>query len=151
MTKELQFYLGGSVMTLLIIGIALFGFNSTPQSEGQVGQSVSTTPNFTVASSTTFTLTTTSQRLLATTTTGNGRRVGALIQPTGCTIATAAVFLNAEGSDAVATAMNGISVIASTTQAFSVFPGSPIVTTNAVQGITSAGTCSVLVTEWISQ
>jgi len=146
MSKDLQLYLWGIGTTLVMVAIVFFGFQRTPDVSGQ---SANNNPNFRAASSTTFTLTTTSQRLLATSTTGVGRRVAAMIQSTNCTTG-GAVYLNVEGSDAVAVANNGIAVSASSTLALETFPGIPVLT-DAVQGITTSGTCAVLVTEWISQ
>lgn len=102
----------------------------------------------TTASSTVFTLTTTSRRLLATTTSPYNR-VAAMIQAAGCTAAGVRVHLNIN-DDIVATASTGPALTASTTEAiaFGVY-GNPV-TNNAVQGITNAGTCTVVVTEWVA-
>jgi hypothetical protein len=148
MSKDLTLFVAGSLATATLLLIVFFAHETSPQ---LLGNSSNLTPNFTVGSSTSFSLTTSSQQLLSTTTTGVGRRVAALIQPTNCTVATAGVFLNVEGSGAVATAGNGVVVTASSSLALLPYPGSPIVTTNAVQGITAGGTCNVLVTEWLSQ
>lgn len=94
------------------------------------------------ASTTTFTLTTSSQRLMSTST----RRIAATIQPTNCTAG--AVYLNLASPDAIATANNGMVVLASTTQSFDDYNSNLIVPSGSVQGINSQGTCTVLVTEF---
>lgn len=105
-----------------------------------------TNPTFVSASSTTFTLTTASQRILATTTTP--RRLSATVQPVNCS-AGGFVYMNA-GSDAAAKNASGTVAFASTTFAFQDYPNTPVVQ-GSVQALTSAGTCTVLVTEWVSR
>lgn len=101
----------------------------------------------TTASSTVFTLTTTAQRLLATTTSPYNR-VAAMIQAAGCTAAGVRVHLNI--GEAAATSATGPALTASTTEAiqFGVY-GNPI-NNGQVTGITNAGTCTVVVTEWVA-
>lgn len=93
-----------------------------------------------VASTTVISLTTTSKQLLAT----SSKRTGFSIQPLNCTAA--GVVFVAQLKDVAATVTNGYGVLASTTESFndSWNPAS----NEAVQGITSVGTCSVSVTEW---
>lgn len=151
-TADYLMYFGGLIASIVLGGSILVGLYGGGAAQPIVGSGgMPNIPDFRVASTTTFTLTTTSQRLLATTTTGNGRRVAATIQPTNCTVATAAVYLNVEGADAVAVANSGIAIVASTTLSFGAFPNAPLVNSAAVQGIATAGTCAVLVTEWITQ
>ena len=103
-----------------------------------------TDPQFYVASSTVFTLTTTSQRILATST--PTRRVAVQVAPKNCTTANMAVFLNAN-RDVAATQSTGPIAYASSTLALGAYPNLPV-PIGAVQAITAAGTCDVLVTEW---
>lgn len=98
-------------------------------------------PQFTVASSTVYTLTTASQQLLAT----SSRRVAASLQTHNCTLGSY-VFLRAENG-AAAVANTGMLIISSSTD-FGTFPEAKPVPTGGVAGITNSGTCLVLVTEW---
>lgn len=108
-----------------------------------LGSSAKPSPNFIIASSTTYTLTTASQRLLASST--PFERVTATVQPVNCT-ANQAVFLSMN-SDVAAVANTGFAVYASTTAELNEYPLTPVVQ-GSVQGITANGTCTVLVTEW---
>lgn len=98
---------------------------------------------FKTASSTAYTVSNSSVRLLATTT--DQTRVATLIQPTNCTISTAGVFL-ASARTAVINA--GMVVTASSTLQLATYPNVPSLN-GALHAITSAGTCTVLVTEWL--
>lgn len=97
------------------------------------------------ASSTTFALTTTSQQLFAT----SSKRIAVAVQPTNCTVG-GTVYMNLEGYDKAAVASDGFAVLASTTARFSDFDEFPT-PQEAVRGIVDAGTCTVLVTEWIQR
>lgn len=105
-------------------------------------------PQFVLASSTVFTVTTSAaQRLLAT----SSLRVAANIDVYGCgTTAGAVGILFLRTNDAAAVANTGMAVFGTTTKAFGSFPESDPVPTGSIQGITSNGTCTVLVTEWRS-
>lgn len=102
-----------------------------------------TNPTFYLASSTAYVLTTTSQRILATS--SPQYRLATLIQPINCTTGSN-VFLSFN-KDVAAAVNTGIIVLASTTQQFGSFPNLPIVQ-GSVQAVTSAGTCTLLVSEW---
>lgn len=130
---------------LVMGGIKIINHDADAQTLGG-GTAANTAPTFVVASSSTFTLTTTSQRLLATST--PTRRIGAIIQPINCSSGQP-VFMSAN-RDAAAVAGTGIAAYATSTFAFEDYPGIPVIQ-GSVQGITSAGTCTVLVTEWRSQ
>ena len=106
-----------------------------------------TAPRFVAASSTAFTLTTTSQRLLASST--PTARLAATIQPVNCTTSGTAVYLSAN-RDVPAVAGTGFAAFASSTLALGDYPNTPV-PQGSVTGITQAGTCTVLVTEWRSQ
>lgn len=105
-----------------------------------------TYPQRTTASSTPFIVTTTSQRILATTTAG--MRVSALINTVGCTPGSH-VFLRA-AKDAPATTSFGpvVSATSSPSEVFYDTMGKPV-TGDSVQAITDAGTCTIVVTEWL--
>lgn len=126
---------------LVLMSAVLFGINQTQVAEG-AGDS-NTVPTFYFASSTVFTLTTSSQRLLSTSTPTH--RVAVTFQPVNCTVNNG-ISLNLQ-PDQAATANSGLYAFASTTLELKTFPNLPV-TQGSVQGITSAGTCTVLVTEW---
>ena len=130
-----------TVLNLALVGAIL-------KKNDNLGLSASlVTPSFVFASSSTLTITTTSQRVLASST--PTRRLGAVIQPIGCPT-NGGVFLKAD-NDKVATANTGMFAFASTTFAMNDYPNAPYSIQGAVQGITAAGTCTVLVTEYRSQ
>lgn len=109
-------------------------------------------PQFLIASSTAFTLTTTSQKLLGTTTPQGqtGARVSAIIQPINCTAGGSGVFMKI-GGDAPATANTGVIAYASTTLILGDHVNQVPNVRGAVRGITAVGTCTTLVTEWLTQ
>lgn len=109
-------------------------------------------PSFLVASSTAFTLTTSSLRLLATTTPQgqSGARVSATIQPINCTTGTGGIFLRLN-ADVAATSNTGLLAFASSTLILGDHVNQVSNVRGAVQGITTVGTCTVLVTEWRTQ
>lgn len=122
----------------LIIG--LLGYQSFfPQKE--VIEFSGTDSIATTASSTTDTLAQTSKSLFGTST----KRVAFAVQPVGCTAPGAFVRL-AQGRGEAAATTSGLAVFATTTQTFDdhniVFP------TGNIQGITTFGTCTVILTEW---
>ena len=127
----------GALVGLALISLLAWGmysaFNNSGSSLG--GPSTSAT----TASTTAFILTTTSQLLLAT----SSSRVAATIQPINCS-GTVTTFLDKTGPN---TANTGTAAFSSTTLAFDDYQ-SPRITKDPVWGITNAGTCTVLVTEW---
>lgn len=133
------------IWILSIATIMAFSF-SKGENRNLSGSGV-TVPQFSVASSTLYTVTTSaSQRILATST----LRVAASVDVYGCGATAglvATLFLKAS-NDVAATANAGMAVFASTTRSFGSFPSSGPVPTGAVTAITGSGTCSALVTEW---
>lgn len=109
--------------------------------ENILGSSPIGGPSPKVASSSVFTLTTTSLDLLGT----SSLRIAATVQPRNCT-ADGQVFLRAQ-SGAAAVANSGPMVFSTTTLEMGSYPNLPV-PTDAVTGITSVGTCTVIVTEW---
>lgn len=132
------------ILVICVTIVAVLGFSKKNSTFG--GAAYNQNPSFYVASSTAFALTTTSLRLLATST--PTKRLGALVQSVNCT-AGQPIFMRAS-NDAPATANTGMTAYSSTTFAFEDWPGIPVVQ-GSLQGITAAGTCTVLVTEWRSQ
>lgn len=132
------------ILIIVLVIVAFIGILYKTDLTSVAGAGASNTaPLFYVSSSTAYTLTTTSLRLLATSTPTH--RVATTFQPTGCTLG-GSVFLNMQ-RDAAATSNTGPVVYASTTMEFKDYPNLPIVQ-GAVQGITNAGSCTLLVTEW---
>lgn len=131
------------IITALLAIVTLLGGGKVMTLGSEVGQA----PTFAVASSTVFSLSNSSTRLLATTT---ARRIAATIQPVNCTLTTGGLIYMKTNADAPATAATGLAAYASTTFAFSDYPNVPPVQ-GSVQGITAAGTCTVLVTEWLKR
>lgn len=119
--------------------------NSLQRTVGSTSN-MSSNPTFLTASSTSFALTTTSQRLLATS--SATRRVAARFVPTNCTNGSATYV--AFNADVPATVTNSTAVLASTSMSLSDYPENPIVQ-GAVTGVVPTGTCTVLVTEWLSK
>jgi hypothetical protein len=104
------------------------------------------TPQFSVASSTVYTVTTSaSVRVLATST----RRIAATVDVYGCGATAGAVgVLFLRTGDAASVANTGKAVFATSTAAFGTYTSDMPVLTGSVQAITANGTCTVLVTEW---
>jgi hypothetical protein len=138
----------GLSIAVFLLAFAAGYFSHDSNSALGAGGAFQQTPTFYLASSTTYTLTTTSQRLLATSTAK--KRLAAAIQPTNCTQGAGhAVFLSLN-QDAPAVQGTGLAAYASTTLQLEDYPGMSSVV-GSVTGITGAGTCTVLVTEWRSQ
>lgn len=125
-----------TAIALIIVGGAYFAF-----APSKLLGDVLNVPQPATASTTAFTLTTSSQRLLA----SSSARISAMIQTKYCPTDTQ-VSLKAD-SDKPAVANSGPMVFGTTTLAFNTFPETPV-PTGAVTGITNAGTCTVIVTEW---
>ncbi len=139
--------LGLVILSLLVSCYSAYNVFSN-RSAQNFGSVKGEAPTFYSASSTAFTLTTADQRLLGTST--PTRRLGATVQPVNCTPANGSIVYMKAGADAAATAGTGIAAYGSTTFAFEEYPGVPVIQ-GALHGITAAGTCTVLVTEWRSQ
>jgi len=135
------------IVAALMALVAIFGGSSVVNNLGAGGE-YRTAPTFYIASSTAFTLTNTSQRLLASST--PTKRLAATIQPVNCTLVTGGLIYMKTFNDAPAVAATGIAAFGSSTLALGDYPNTPVVQ-GSVQGITAAGTCTVLVTEWRSQ
>lgn len=142
--NDIAFLLAAAI---LAIGAVAVGFMyQTPTAEGAVAVQG---PQIKNASSTAYTVgTSASVRLLATSTGATGQRIGMLIQPINCA-AGAQLFLNAEDG-ANAAVNSGITVTASSSLATGWYPSAIPTPGNSVQGITTVGTCTVLVTEFLT-
>lgn len=143
--KTLKYIISSVAICLLILVISII--NKPTEVKGAVNYQAF--PIFSFATSSTYTLTTTSQRLWATSTNQATplRRISATVQATNCTTGSGPVYLNLR-NDKVAVENDGLAVLASTTQTFSDAFVSPV--QGSIQGITSKGTCTVLVTQWLS-
>lgn len=134
------------IAAIILIAAALgaYALHRSPE-PSSLGGSLGDTPSPIIATSTTFSVTTgASVRLLATSTPTT--RIAASIQAINCATG-ADLFLRTAG-DLPAVAGQGMWVQSSTTRTFATYPEVPVVQ-GAVQGITSVGTCTVLVTEWV--
>lgn len=135
-----------SLILSVTIALSLYTFLPRAVFEQQGNTISNNVPTFPTASSTVFTISNTSTRLLGTST--PTRRVAALIQPVNCTLG-GPIYLKAQ-SDAPATAGTGFAAFASSSLQLEDYPGTPV-PQNAVQGIAGNGTCTVLVTEWVTR
>lgn len=133
---------------ITILGFTLNFKHSSVRVADTVEAAGASGPTFYVASSTAFTLTTASQRLLGTST--PTRRMAATIQPINCTSGGSGAFMRLQ-NDAAATTNTGLFAAASSTTLLGDHVNNIPVVQGAVQGITSGGTCTVLVTEWRTQ
>lgn len=125
------------------VGMALVA--SAQGASPAVGGGTQYGPTFVTASSSAFTVgVSSSVRLLSTTT--RSARMAVDIQTLNCA-AGSVLFLMANG-DNVAVANTGRYVSASSTVSFATAPSASPAPQGAVQGITSVGECTVLVTEW---
>lgn len=132
-----------STIVIAVIAGAIGGIVFTRTSRPSLSGTSVNYPLFLTASSTTYSVTTSSVRLLATTT--EGARIATVIQPINCTNSTASAFL---GFGKTAVVNTGLAVTASTTRDLSTYPNAPTIQ-GALHAVVSAGTCSVLVTEWL--
>ncbi len=142
------------LVTVIVFTIAYIGgiTSRQPRQSQQFGDAITKYQVITtLASSTVYTVTTASQVLLASTTnyTTSYNRVAALIQLAGCTAPGLKVHLNRNNGIAATTA-TGPALLASTTESILYSTFTNPVTNDAIQGITNAGTCTVIATEYLT-
>lgn len=130
----------------LITAIIIVSINNHFANAQLGGAAYNTTPSFTIASSSTFTISQTSTQILASST--PTRRDAATIQSMKCTTL-GTLFLNTNG-DQTATPDKGMAITASSTRDLEDYPNTPVVQ-GAIRAVVDSGTCTVLVTEWRSQ
>lgn len=138
-------------LSVLVVFTVMF-FNSSKVVVGAGAVGYQTNPTFSIASSTSFSLTNTSTQILSSST--PTRRLAFTVQPTVCTSSNQIIYLNLNSSptNAAATVGNGYAVFASSTAMFTDYGTAPFVIQSSVKAIANPGTtCSVLVTEWRSQ
>lgn len=131
------------IPAIVIIGGLILGYIFWGRNVNSLGGEGVSYMNFKTASSTTYSVTTSSVQILATTT--DMTRSAVLLQPINCTVSNASLFFKVTNP---ATVNTGFTVAASSTLALGTYPNTPA-PQNTLNAVASAGTCSVLVTEWL--